>query len=165
VTRREEIQQWKKSGADLLAQAEADLAEKLAEIELLKSEADGLRADIAEMRAALPRSAPRAGEPATAASVLQTLAAVSESPTRAVRVATGATVIDIVRAVLAASDEPIPSKAVIDFVRVHRQGASAKDVHRALNRLKKARKVEVSGTRPNSLYALKEANGSLPLAS
>ncbi len=41
---------------------------------------------------------------------------------------------------------------------------SPEDVHRALYRLKESGEIEVTGVRPNRLYALKEAQTAIALA-
>jgi SOS-response transcriptional repressor LexA len=80
-----------------------------------------------------------------------------------VRVAPGATVPDIIRAALEASGGPVPAKTVIQLARGIRD-MSPEDVHRALYRLKESGEIEVTGVRPNRLYALKEAQTAIALA-
>ena len=137
----------------MLARFEAQLADKLAEIADLTVEAEGLRADIAEMRATLPRTAPRSTEPVTMRAVLQGMPSIV---IRDVEVPPDANTMDLVRAALEASEGPVPAKVIVERVNGIRE-TDPTNVHRALYRLKEAGEVDVTGTRPNSLYALKPA--------
>jgi hypothetical protein len=164
VTRTEEFQKWKQEGSELLSKFEAQLADKMLAVETLTAEIEVLRADIEEMRSTLPRAATRVSNPTTTRAVLQGMARVApDAAPPSVRVSSNASVADVVRAVLEVANFPIPAKAVIQLVNGVRETVS-EDVHRALYRLKEAGEVEVTGTRPNSLYAIKEAQTAIQLA-
>ncbi|HZL18959.1 MAG TPA: hypothetical protein VFG23_14560 [Polyangia bacterium] len=164
VPHREEFQKWKQQGSDLLAQLEDLLSAKIGEIELLTSEVEELREEIAELRSSLPRSAPRTSEPVGMRAVLQGMPSMIVRPPE---VPADASIINLVRAALMVADGPEAAKVVCARVNGLRDTSPA-DVHRALYRLKEAGEVEVTGERPNSLYALKpeepEKQTALPMA-
>jgi hypothetical protein len=151
VTTLEEFQHWKQEGSEMLARFESQLADKLAEITDLTVEVERLRAAIDELRSSLPRTAPRTSEPVGMRAVLQGMPSIVVRPPE---VPADAPIIDLVRATLFVAESPQSAKAIVMKVNRLRETTPA-DVHRALYRLKEAGEVEVTGERPNRLYAMR----------